>query len=181
MRLVHLGLTAAFCAGLALPVAAASPAFDAFARVCGDTHVDYSAIVNALDFKVWKPTPVTSATMDGATVSDKVSRGATIGDTPLTLFAWKGTKGPYQFTACTIRVSGGKLDAFTTEAQAWAGFAPQTAEAKKANFRFIQEGGARKAVEKAEYEAAAAGAGLEFLTVSQDGPDTILDLLKIKK
>ncbi len=177
MKPVFLGLAAAV---LALP-AAASPAFDAFAKVCGDTHVDYPSIVSALDYKTWKPTQVTSSTMEGATVSDKISRAATIDDKALTLFAWKGTKSPYQFTACTIRVAGGKLEALTADAQAWAGFAPQTADGKKANFRFSQDGAVRKAVEKSDYDAAAAGAGLEFLTVSQDGSETILDLLKIKK
>jgi hypothetical protein len=180
MKIIALGLTTAFCAGLALP-AAASPVFDAFAKACGDTHMDYPAIVKALDYKDWKPVAVKSATMEGVAVSESVSRGAKIGDTALTLFAWHGLKGAIQITACSVRVTGGKFDDLKADTQAWAGFAPQSEDPKKASFHFTQDGGVHKPLEKSDYEAAAGAAGLEFLTVSQDGPETILDLLKIKK
>ncbi|MBA3810320.1 MAG: hypothetical protein H0X27_01510 [Caulobacteraceae bacterium] len=177
----------AYACALALlpaPAAAASdPAqtFAAFAAVCADTRVDYPAVAAAADAGKWKPTEVRAATMEGVAVTDKISRDAKAGGADLTLFAWRGMKGAIQVSACTVRVGRSKAADLRERAQAWAGFAPQDADAKKATFRFTDDAGARKPLAKADYDAAAAGAGMEILTISADGQDAILDLLKIKK
>ncbi len=185
MIMVKTCLASAFLALIAAPALAAAPdagqAFDAFAAVCADTHVDYPAVTAAADAGKWKPTEVKAATMEGVAVTDKISRDAKAGGADLTLFAWRGAKGAIQVSACTVRVSKAKADDLRGRAQAWAGFAPQDADAKKATFRFTDAVGARKPLAKPDYEEAAAGAGMEILTVSADGQDTILDLLKIKK
>ena len=188
MTLVKTCLAAALGAIIAAPAVAGGPpgpaggqAFDAFAQVCADTHADYPAMTAAADAGGWKATEVRAGTMEGVAVSDKISRDKSMGGATLTLFAWRGLKGAIQISACTVRVSKGRFDDLRGVAQAWLGFAPQEGAEKKATFRFTDAAGAHKPLAKTEYEDAAAGAGMEILTVSADGQDTILDLLKIKK
>jgi hypothetical protein len=156
--------TAALGLTMALP-AAASPAFDGFKAVCGDTHLDFAAVKSAADAGHWVPTEVQSSTMEGVTVTE---------------FAWHGTKGAVQVSGCTVRVSPGKFADLAHDAGAWAGFAPQVSSPSKSVWQFTENAGAIKAVQKTEYNAAAAAAGLDFFTVTAAGSEAILDLLKIK-
>lgn len=183
IRTSLIGVLLGFAAAPALAAPApANVAFDAFAKVCADTHVDYPAVVAAADANGWKPSDVSSATMDGVQVTDKLSRGSKVGDTALTLFAWRGTaKGGVQVSACTVRVTKTDFAGLQAAAQAWLGFGPQDAPAKKAIFRYTEADGAHHALTSSEYDAAAAGAGMEILTISPDAKGTVLDLLKIKK
>jgi len=185
-RIAPAALAAGLLSVLAPPAGAADPsaraAFDAFAQVCGDTHVDYAAALAALDAHGWKTAEVQATTLAGVKVSDRVSRATRVGGTDLTMFAWRGaTNAKIQVSACTVRVSSFKSVPLKAEAQAWAGFAPQGVDAKKVTFQFTDDGAVHRALAKGDYDAASAGAGLEMFTVSADGPDTILDLLKIRK
>ena len=183
MTLVKTCLAAALGAAIAASAhaATAQPAFEAFATVCADTRVDYPAITAAADTGGWKAAEVRAATMEGVAVSDKISRDKAMGGSTLTLFAWRGLKGTIQISACAVRVSKARFDDLQGAAQTWLGFAPQDSAVKRATFRFTDAAGAHKPLAKTDYDDAAAGAGMEILTVSADGQDTILDLLKIKK
>jgi hypothetical protein len=181
---IGIALTGALLVAAATPAAsaAAEANFDAFAKVCADTHADYPAVVTAADAHGWKATQVTAATMDGVAVTDKLSRGANVGGAALTLFAWRGTaKGGVRVSACTVRVAKADFAGLQSAAQAWLGFAPQDATAKKATFRYTEADGAHHALASTEYDTAAAGAGMEILTISSDAQGTVADLLKIKK
>jgi hypothetical protein len=180
-------LSGALLAVAAPALALAAPAsgdagFDAFAQVCAETHADYPAIVAAADAHGWKATEVTAATMSGVAVTDKLSRGSKVGSVALTLFAWRGTaKGNVQVSACTVRFAKGDSAGVQSAAQAWLGFGAQDISPKKAVFRFTEADGAHHALASTEYDAAAAGTGMEILTVSSDAQGTVVDLLKIKK
>ena len=177
-RLVYLAAGAVLA--VAAGPAAASPAFDAFRQVCGDTHGDFAAVKAALAGPGWRPTEVKPSTMPGVTVVESVARTEVAGTAKVTAYAWHGTKGTVQVNACTVRVSLLPLRDLTAESQAWAGFTPQTKGEAKTVWRFTQADGAHKALQASDYDAAAAAAGLEFFTVSADGVDTLLDLLTIK-
>jgi len=166
----------------ALPgVAAAAPAFDAFRQICGDTRADYAAVVTAANAGGWAAADVKAEMMEGVVVSAQVSRSKTVAGDKLVLQTWTGLKGAYKITACTVRASNSKTDEIKAAVQAWVGFAPQASDPKSITFRFADEAGARRALTQADYDTAAAGPGLEMLTVSNDGTDTIIDLLNVKK
>jgi hypothetical protein len=160
--------------------AAASPAFDGFRGVCGDSHADFAAVKAAVDVGHWAPTEVQPSTMEGVEVTESLARTVLAGGAKLTVFAWHGTKGTVQVSACTVRVSPAKLADLAADAKGWVGFAPQAADATKASWQFTETAGARKPVQKSDFTAAAAAGGLNFFTVKADGPEIILDLLKIK-
>ena len=162
-------------------LAFAAPAFDAFRQICGDTRADFPAVVKALDANGWATTDVKATTMEGVAVSEQVSRSKVVAGDKLVALAWTGLKGTVKITACTVRSPNSQTEEIKTAVQAWAGFAPQVAEAKRTSFHFADESGVRRALTQADYDAAAAGPGLEMLTVSNDGTDTIIDLLNIKK
>jgi hypothetical protein len=162
-------------------VATAAPAFDAFRQICGDTRADYPAVVKAANAGGWAATDVKATTMEGVVVSDQVSRSKAVDGEKLVLLAWTGLKGAVKITACTVRAPNSKTDEIKAAVQTWAGFAPQVSDPKRISFRFADEAGGRRALTQADYDAAAAGPGLEMLTVSNDGTDTIIDLLNIKK
>ena len=155
--------------------------FAAFTKVCGDTHADYPAVLAAADAGGWKTTQVKADPFPGVTVADSLSRDSSAGGSALTLYAWRGAKGAIQISECRVRVGKGKLADMQAAAQAWLGFAPRAATAKKATFMFSDEGGARKGLAEADQEAAAAGGGMQILTVSGDQDGAVLGILKIKK
>jgi hypothetical protein len=179
MKLNTLCAMTALAVTAAMP-AAASPAFDGFRAVCVDSHMDFAAIKSAADAGHWVPTEVQPNAMEGVAVTESLARTVNAGAATLTLFAWHGTKGAVQVSACTVRVTQVKFADLSRDAKGWVGFAPQTADATKAIWQFTEDAGQRKAVQKADYNAAAAAGGLNFFTVSSVGTDTILDLLKIK-
>lgn len=172
-------LVAAAAPALAAPDSAQS--FAAFTKVCGDTHADYPAVLAAADGDGWKTTQVKADPFPGATVAESLSRDTSAGGSALTLYAWRGAKGAIQLSECKVRIGKGKFADAQAAAQAWLGFAPQTATAKKATFLFTDEGGAHKALTQADQDAAAAGAGMQILTVSADQDGAVLGILKIKK
>ncbi len=180
MRFTTIALIAT--AAIALPgLAAAAPAFDAFRQICGDTRADYPAVVKAVDAGGWATADVKAAPMEGVVVSEQISRSKTVSGDKLVLQAWRGMKGAFKVTECTMRAPNSKTEEIKAAVQAWVGFAPQISEPKRIAFRFADEAGARRALTPAEYDAAGAGPGLEMLAVSNDGTDTIIELLNIKK
>ncbi len=156
-------------------------AFAAVVQVCGDTHGDYSAISAAAEANGWKTTQVKADAFPGVTVAESLSRDTSAGGAALTLYAWRGAKGAIQIAECKVRIGKGKLAEMQAAAQAWVGFAPQDATARKVTFLFTDDGGARKAVAQADRDAAAGGAGLRMMTVSGDADGVIVSILKIKK
>ncbi|MGI9170307.1 MAG: hypothetical protein ACR2FH_09055 [Caulobacteraceae bacterium] len=165
----------------ALAAPDSAKAFAAFAQVCGDTHADYPAVLAVADAGAWRATQIKADPFPGVTVAQSLSRDSSAGGSALTLHAWRGAKGAIQISECKVRVGKAKLAEIRAAAQTWLGFAPQDATAKKATFMFTDEGGARKAVAQADRDAAAAGAGLQMMTVSGDSDGAIVAILKIKK
>lgn len=177
-------LIGALLAGAAAPALAApdgAQSFAAFVKVCGATHVDYPAVQAAADANGWKPTQVKSDAFPGATVTESLSRDSSVGGSALTLYAWRGAKGAFQMSECTVRVGKGQFAEMQGLAQSWLGFAPQSATAKKATFLFTDQGDTHKALASADQDAAAAGTGMQILTVGGDDDGAILGILKIKK
>jgi len=176
-------LAGALLAGAAPALAApdSAKAFAAFVQVCGDTHADYPAVAAAADAGGWKTTQVKADAFPGVTVADSLSRDTSAGGAALTLQAWRGAKGAIQLSECEIQVGKGRFADLQAAAQAWAGFAPQDATARKATFLFTDEAGAHKSLAEADREGAAAGAGLQMLTVSANPDGALIGILKIKK
>ncbi|MEO8927458.1 MAG: hypothetical protein ABI306_09895 [Caulobacteraceae bacterium] len=177
-------------AAAALVAVAASPAlaapdgalsFAAFVQVCGATHADYQAVLAAADAGGWKTTQVKADPFPGVTIADTLARDSSAGGSALTLHAWRGAKGAVQVSECTVRIAKARFADMQGAAQAWLGFAPRSATAKKATFMFADEGAAHRALTSADQEAAAAGAGMQILSVSGDEDGAILSVLKIKK
>ena len=115
------------------------------------------------------------------TIAESLSRDQSAGGSALTLYAWRGAKGAIQVSECRVKIGKGAVADVLAAAQAWVGFAPQDATAKKATFLFTDEGGGHKALAEADRDAAAAGAGLQMMTVSADQDGAIVSILKIKK
>ncbi len=177
-------LAAAFVAASAAPALAApdgDTAFAAFVQVCGETHADYSAVAAAADADGWRPTQVKADAFPGVVIADSLSRDSSAGLAALTLQAWHGAKGAIQVSECQVQIGKVRLAALQAVAQAWAGFAPQEATAKKATFLFTDDAGAHRALAEADREDAAAGAGLQMLTLSTNPDGTLVGILKIKK
>jgi len=181
---ITLSLIAAAAISLAAPVCAAGEdqAFGAFRALCADTAADYPAVVAKADAGGWKPAEIVAETMKGVSVTDKTSRTQAVGDAVLTLFAWRGvTPTNVKVSDCTVRIERAGFADLQAHAQTWLGMAPQEATPQKAIFHFTDAGTTHRAITSAEYEAAAAGVGLEIMTVTADGPGATLDLLKIKR
>lgn len=162
--------------------AAASPAFDTFKKVCGDTHARIADIKSALANPGWTPTEVLPTNMEGVTPTEGIARTSMAGNEQISVYAWEGMKGQFHLVACTARVKQLKLGEATGEAKAWLGFAPESANGKS-TWRFGLTNGAPAAVNltnQAATQAAAAGEGLFFLNVFTDHDEVVIDLLKIK-
>ncbi len=184
-KLALVAVTATAMVGSAVSSATAAapgPVFGAFVDVCGDTHADFAAVSRVSSVAAWGETDVKAdSNMPGVSVTGQLARSTTVDKTGLVLSAWHGTKGAVQISDCTIHVAKADLDRLRGDASAWLGFQPQDSSAKRAAFRFTEADGAHKAVTPAEFDAAAAGGGLEILTVSGDANGTVLDLMTIKK
>lgn len=179
---LFMGFVAAASLCLSTAAARAEPAFDAFKQLCIDTSGEYRAVLSAADANGWQPVEVAVPEMKGVVVSDKLTRSRTLGGGDATLSAWTGkTANDVMVSTCTVQVSRGDYGAALAQVRGWAGFAPQDTNGQKVTFRFMDQGGARKALAPSEYDAAAAGSGMVILTVNGTGGGVNLDLLKIKK
>jgi hypothetical protein len=162
--------------------AAASPPVDAFIKTCGAAGDDFAAVSAALAGPEWKPAEVAAPDMKGIIVSQSLARVGVIGPTKVTVQAWQGaSKDQVRISDCTFRLGARPFAGAADEVRAWAGVAPQDSSATKAGYHFtIDAIGARQRVGEGDAKAAVAAGGLFFLTVTANGLDTIIDLLKIK-
>jgi hypothetical protein len=162
--------------------AAASPPVDAFIKACGATGDDFAAIGAALAGPEWKPAEVAAPTMKAVGVSQTLARVGVIGPTKVTVQAWRGaTTDQVQISDCTFRLGARPFAGAAEEVRAWVGVAAQDGSATRAVYHFtIDASGARQRVGDADAKAAVAAGGLYFLTVTANGLDTIIDLLKIR-
>jgi hypothetical protein len=98
------------------------------------------------------------------------------------LSAWHGTtKAGVRISDCTVHVQKAAFPEVKEAAGAWLAFPAQEDTPKRAIYRFTDAAGARRPLTSAEFDAAAAAAGLQILTVSGDADGTVLDLMMIKK
>ncbi len=179
MRLLGATLIAALAATIALP-ATASPAFDVFKKVCGDSHADLAAIKTALAAPGWASTEILPTNMEGVTPSEGIARTSTVGGERISVYAWEGLKGQFHLTACTARVTHLELGQANGEAKSWLGFPPESDANGKTTWRYGMANGAMSAVKQADFQAATAAGGLYFFNVFADHGEVVLDLLKIK-
>jgi len=163
--------------------AGASPFFDAFANVCAVPAADFAAVKSAAETQRWGPTDTKAdASMAGVTVADTLALASSVGKTGLVLSAWHGTtKTGVKISDCTVHVQKSDFPAVKEAAVAWLAFPAQEDSPKRAIYRFTDTVGAHHPLTPGEFDAAAAGAGLQILTVSGDADGTVLDLMMIKK
>lgn len=162
--------------------AAADPVFDAFNAVCTAGHADYTYVVEAAEKNGWKPTTLAAPpTMAGVVVDEKVALTKKIGDAPVTVSAWRGSKGAVKINDCTMQVEKQDFADLLAAAQASLGFPPQDSTPTKAVFHFTETPNGVKAVAAEEYDTAAGGEGLRLLTVRSTQRGAVLDIMKIKK
>jgi hypothetical protein len=175
-------LAAVSAAAAAAQAAPASATFEAFAAVCAAPAADLGAVTAAADAQGWTASNVTpEANMPGVTIGGHLTRTHSANKVDLTLSAWQGLKGAVKVSDCTVRGGKDQYAAAVGAAKAWLAFAPQEDTAKKAIFRFTDNAGTHKALTSGEFDAAAAGAGLEILTVAGDQDGAVVDLMVIKK
>jgi hypothetical protein len=155
--------------------------FGAFEAVCLTPNADFAGVKAAAS--AWRDTEVVGATtFPNATVTEKLSKASKVGGVPVTLFAWTGTlKSGVNVSGCTVRVSKSDFDEVKVAAATYAGFAAQDSDPKKVVFRYTPAAAKPTAIDKSGFDAAAAGEGIDILTVSGDLHGAVLDLLKIKK
>jgi hypothetical protein len=160
-----------------------SPVFAAFATVCAAPAANFAAVRSAADAHGWGETDVKAdANMPNVTVADQMTRSSTADKTGLVLSAWHGaTKSGVKVSDCTVHVAKSEFDALRDQAAGWLAFPAQENTPKRAIYRFTETGGAHHPLAAGEYDAAAAAAGMEILTVSADANGTVLDLMLIKK
>jgi hypothetical protein len=161
----------------------ASPVFDAFATVCAVPAAEFTSVKAAADAQRWGPTDAKAdASMAGVTVADTLTRASNVAKTGLVLSAWHGTtKSGVKIGDCAVHVQKAELAAMKDAAGAWLTFPAQDDSPKRAIYRFTEAAGAHHPLTSADFDAAAAGAGLQILTVSGDADGTVLDLMVIKK
>ena len=177
VSLVALGIASATSAAT---VNDATP-FGAFQSLCLTPNAEFGAVKAAAG--AWRDTEVIGAsTLPGVTVSDKISKASKAGGVPVTLFAWTGTtKSGVHVSGCTVRVSKPSFDELQNAAATYTGFPAQESAPKKAVFRYTPSATKPTALDKSGFDAAAAGEGMDILTVTGDVHGAVLDLLKIKK
>jgi hypothetical protein len=160
-----------------------SPVFAAFATVCAAPAADFAAVRSAADAHGWGETDAKAdANMPGVTIADQITRASTADKTGLVMSAWHGaTKSGVKVSDCTVHVAKSDFDAMREQAATWLAFSAQETTPKRAIYRFTDTGGAHHPLAAGEYDAAAAGAGMQILTVSADANGTVLDLMMIKK
>jgi len=184
--LIRLSLAAVLLATFAAPAAAAQAddTFKDFKLVCGDTRADYAAATAAAAQHGWQTSDVMAGGMPGVTVIEKQGRKKTLGDASLVLSMTHGTaaKDPsVNVFTCTLQTDRGGYPQLKELAQAWLGFDPASTTEATATYRFTEENGTLRAAAASEFDSAAAGTGMQILTIKRDGGNAILDYVKIKK
>ena len=186
VKLTNTCLAVAALAAIAAPASAsqADDTFKAFRQVCGDTRADYAAASAAAAQNGWKATDVMGNAMPGVTLVEKAGRSRSVGDAALVVSMTHGTaaKDPtVNVYTCTLQTDRGGYPELKGQAQTWLGFAPAASTDTLTTFRFTEENGKLRAAADSDFNAAAAGTGMQILTVKRDGASAILDYVKIRK
>ena len=163
--------------------AGANTSFEAFKSVCVSSTADLAAVKAAADSHGWGATDAKGdANMNGVTITDQLDRAMTADKVGLVLSAWQGVKGAVKINDCTVHIAKADYDSVRAAAGAWTAFPAQVSSAKRETYRFTTgKDGKPTALTPAEFDAAAAAAGLEILSVSGDQDGTVLDLMTIRK
>ncbi len=161
---------------------AADPTFAAFHEVCMAADTDPAAVTTAAGAQGWRAGGVAGQPITGFAVTDKITETRKIGEANLTLFSWKGAKGPITASECQMQVSRADLAAIQAAAAAALGFAADDATPAKVVFHYSGPASAPHPIaDKSQFDAAAGGGGLYILTLSGAGKGAFLELLKIHK
>lgn len=161
---------------------ATDPILGAFHDVCMAADTDPAAVTTAAGGQGWRVGGVPGQPIPGFVVTDKITETKKITDANLTLFSWKGAKGPIMASECQMEVTKANLAALQKDAAATLGFASDDVTPAKAVFHYSgPAGGPHSLSDKSQYDAAAGGGGLYILTLSGAGKGAFLELLKIHK
>jgi len=161
---------------------AADPVFAAFHNVCMAADTDPAAVTTAAGAQGWTVGGVPGQPIPGFVVTDKVTETKKIGEATLTLFSWKGAKGPITASECQMQVSKASLAALQSEAAAALGFAASDNTPAKVVYQYSGPASAPHPIaDKSQFDTAAGGGGLYILTLSAAGKGAFLELLKIHK
>ncbi|HLZ82656.1 MAG TPA: caspase family protein [Caulobacteraceae bacterium] len=166
----------------AAPTAANNPVFAAFTTVCGAPAADLMAVRRAADTHGWGEAGAYADAMPGVTIADQIGRSFNADKSGLILSAWRGTtKAGVKVSDCMVHAPRSDYDALRDQTADWLAFSAQDSTPKRATFRFTDTAGSHHPVAASEYDAAAAAAGLEIMTVAAETNGTVLDLMMIKK
>jgi len=158
------------------------PIFAAFHDVCMAADTDPTAVTTAATGQGWSAGGVPGQPIPSFVVSDKITETKKIGDANLTLFSWKGAKGPITASECQMQVSKANLMVLQKDAAATLGFAASDSTSAKLVFQYSGPPSApHPLADKSQFDAAAGGGGLYILTLSTAGKGAFLELLKIHK
>lgn len=175
-----LGLIGGFATGV--DAQAADPAFAAFSETCMTADANPDAVSAAANTHGWTAANAAGQTLPGFTESGKVSKTKKIGDTEISLFSWKGAKGPILAEECQIHSTRGDLAALQGSVAKALGMAAAQTAPTKVVFHYKGPASAPTALtDNSQFDAAAGAGGLYILTLSSDGKGVNGDLLKIHK
>ncbi len=161
---------------------ASDPVFAAFHDVCMAADTDPTTVATAAGGQGWSPGGVPGQPIPSFVVSDKVTETKKIGEASLTLFSWKGAKGPVTASECQMQVSKASLAALQKDAAAALGFPASDNSPAKTVYQYSGPASAPHPIaDKSQFDAAAGGGGLYILTLSAAGKGAFLELLKIHK
>jgi hypothetical protein len=158
------------------------PVFAAFNETCMAADANPDAVSAAANTHGWTAANAAGQTLPGFTESGKVSKTKKIGETDITLFSWKGAKGPIFAEECQIHSTRGDLAALQGAAAKALGMAAAQTAPTKVVFHYKGPASAPTALtDNSQFDAAAGAGGLYILTLSSDGKGVNADLLKIHK
>jgi len=161
---------------------APDPIFAAFHDLCMAADTDPAAVTTAAQGQGWSVGGVAGQPIAGFTVTDKITETRKIGEANLTLFSWKGAKGPISASECQMQVSRANLAAGQAAAAAALGFAAADVTPTRVVFHYSGPASAPHPLsDKSQFDAAAGGGGLYILTLSGAGKGAFLELIKIHK
>ncbi len=181
---LRLTLTAIALLGLASAAHAQTPdpIFSAFHNICMAADTDPGAVTTAASSQGWSAGGVAGQPIPSFVVTDKTTLTKKIGEANLTLFSWKGTKGPITASECQMQVSKANFAALPADAAAALGFSADDAAQTRVVFHYSGPASAPHPLsDKSQYDAAASDGGLYILTLSSTGKSAFLELLKIHK
>lgn len=160
----------------------ADPAFAAFNETCMAADANPDAVSGVAKTHGWTAANAAGQTLPGFSESGKVSKTKKIGDTEISLFSWKGAKGPVFAEECQIHATRGDLATLQGATAKALGMAAAQTTPTKVVFHYRGPAGAPTALtDNSQFDAAAGTGGLYILTLSSDGKGVNADLLKIHK